>query len=82
MVVRRVTFRLYPKPPAVKKLLWARKMHQLLYAAIYNRKILLRKFGHSVSYLEQQNSLPAFKQVWPEYKQLGQAHLAGDFETG
>jgi len=72
VVVRRVTFRLYPKPPAVKKLLWARKMHQLLYnGAIYNRKTQYEKFGHPVSYLEQQNSLPAFKQVWPEYKGLG-----------
>ena len=72
MAVRRVTFRLYPKPTAVKKLLWARKMHQLLYnAAICNRKVQYEKFGHSVSYLEQQNSLPAFKQVWPEYKELG-----------
>jgi putative transposase len=72
VVVRRVTFRLYPKPAAVKKLLWARKMHQLLYnAAVYNRKTQYEKFGHSVNYYEQQNSLPAFKQVWPEYKELG-----------
>ena len=72
MAVRRVTFRLYPKPAAVKKLLWARRMHSLLYnAAIANRKTQYEKFGYSVSYLEQQNSLPAFKQVWPEYKQIG-----------
>ena len=72
VAVRRVTFKLYPKPAAVKKLLWARKMHQLLYnAAICNRKVQYEKFGHCVSYLEQQNSLPAFKQVWPEYKELG-----------
>lgn len=72
MTVRRVTFRLYPKPAAVKKMLWARKMHQLLYnAAIANRKTQYERFGHSVNYLEQQNCLPAFKEVWPEYKQLG-----------
>lgn len=72
MVVRRVTFRLYPKPAAVKKLLWARRMHALLYnAAIANRKTQYEKFGHSVNYLEQQNCLPAFKEVWPEYKKLG-----------
>nr|WP_307731499.1 transposase [Microseira wollei] len=72
MAVRRVTFRLYPKPAAAKKLLWARKMHQLLYnAAICNRKVQYEKLGHCVSYLEQQNSLAAFKQVWPEYKELG-----------
>lgn len=72
MAVRRVTFRLYPKLVAVKKLLWARRMHALLYnAAIANRKTQYEKFGHCVDYYEQQNSLPAFKQVWPEYKELG-----------
>ncbi|GET39696.1 transposase [Microseira wollei NIES-4236] len=83
MAVRRVTFRLYPKPTAAKKLLWARKMHQLLYfnAAIGNR-LQYEKFGCSVSYLEQQNSLPAFKQVWPEYKELGQAQFASNIKTG
>ena len=76
MAVRRITFKLYPKPIAVKKLLWTRKMHQLLYnAAISNRKTQYEKFGHSVSYLEQQNSLPEFKQVWPEYKELGSQAL-------
>jgi putative transposase len=38
---------------------------------VYNRKTQYQKFGHSVNYLEQQNCLPAFKQVWPEYKPLG-----------
>ena len=47
-------------------------MHQLLYnAAIANRKTQYERFGHSVNYLEQQNCLPAFKETWPEYKQLG-----------
>lgn len=72
MTVRRVTFRLYPKPKVASKLLWARKMHQLLYnAAICNRKVQYEKFGHSINYFEQQNCLPAFKEVWPEYKTLG-----------
>ncbi len=31
--------------------------------------------GHSVDYFEQQNSLPAFKEVWPEYKELGSQTL-------
>lgn len=71
-MIRRVTFRLYPKPSALKKLFYARKLHQLLYnAAIANRKTQYEKFGHSVNYLEQQNSLPAFKEVWSEYKGLG-----------
>lgn len=47
-------------------------MHKDLYnAALYNRKTQYQKFGHSVDYFEQQNSLPAFKEVWPEYKALG-----------
>lgn len=51
---------------------WARRMHKDLYnAAIANRKTQYERFGHSVSYYEQQNSLPAFKEVLTEYKQLG-----------
>ncbi len=49
-----------------------RKLHKELYnAAVYNRYIQYRKFGHEVDYLEQQNSLPAFKKVWTEYKEVG-----------
>lgn len=71
-MIRRVTFRLYPKPAALKKLFYARRLHKDIYnAAIANRKTQYEKFGHSVNYYEQQNSLPAFKEVWPEYKQLG-----------
>lgn len=40
-------------------------------AAIANRKTQYERFGHSVDYFEQQNCLPAFKEVWPEYKVLG-----------
>jgi len=76
LTTRRVTFRLYPKPNAVHKLHWARKMHKELYnAAIANRRTQYERFGHSVSYYEQQNSLPAFKEVWTEYKQLGSQTL-------
>ena len=47
-------------------------MHCELYnAAIANRRTQYKRFGHSVDYFEQQNSLPAFKDVWPEYKELG-----------
>ena len=76
MVTRRVTFRLYPKPNAVKRLHWARKMHKELYnSAIANRRVQYERYGHSVDYYEQQNSLPAFKEVWTEYKQLGSQTL-------
>jgi putative transposase len=47
-------------------------MHKDLYnAALANRIVQYKKFGHSVDYFEQQNSLPAFKEVWAEYKELG-----------
>lgn len=47
-------------------------MHKDLYnAAIANRKTQYERFKHSVDYFEQQNCLPAFKDVWPEYKALG-----------
>jgi len=76
LITRRVTFRLYPKPNAFKKLQWARRMHKDLYnSAIANRRTQYEKFGHSVNYLKQQNSLPAFKEVWVEYKQLGSQTL-------
>jgi putative transposase len=61
-VVRRVRFRLYPKSAAARNLLYARQLHKHLYnAAIANRKTQYERFGHSVNYYEQQNSLPAFK---------------------
>jgi putative transposase len=67
---------LYPKPNIEKKLYWARRMHKDIYnAAIANRKRQYERFGHSVSYYEQQNSLPAFKEVLTEYKQLGSQTL-------
>ena len=47
-------------------------MHGALYnAAIANRRTQYKRFGHSVDYFEQQNSLPAFKEVWHEYKEFG-----------
>ena len=69
---RRVTFRLYPTRQQEKTLHTWRRMHCELYnAAIANRRTRYEKFGRSVGYLEQQNCLPAFKEVWPEYKPLG-----------
>lgn len=72
MLTRRVTFRLYPTRQQEDTLHYWRKMHCNLYnAAVSNRKTQYQKFGHSVSYFEQQNCLPAFKEVWTEYKPLG-----------
>ncbi len=38
-------------------------------------KTQYERFGRSVDYFEQQNCLPAFKQVWPEYVELGSQTL-------
>jgi putative transposase len=38
---------------------------------VYQRRIEYEKFGKSITYFDQQNILPAFKECWPEYKELG-----------
>ncbi len=69
---RRVTFRLYPNKTQTKKLHNWRRLHCYLYnAALSNRRTQYQKFHHKVDYFQQQNCLPAFKQVWPEFKELG-----------
>ena len=72
MAIRRTTYRLYPTTTQERRLYEWRRLHKDLYnAAIYNRKTQYERFGHSVDYFEQQNCLPAFKEVWSEYKVLG-----------
>jgi putative transposase len=72
VTTRRITFKLYPNRQQEKTLHYWRKLHCALYnAAVYNRKTQYQKFGHSVNYLDQQNCLPDFKEVWTEYKPLG-----------
>ncbi|MEA5593858.1 transposase [Rivularia sp. UHCC 0363] len=69
MALRRATFRLYPWKQVNEKLCYHRKLHKDLYnAAVSNRITAYKKFGQSVSYFEQQNCLPDFKEVWTEYK--------------
>ncbi|BAZ68051.1 putative transposase IS891/IS1136/IS1341 family protein [Fischerella sp. NIES-4106] len=71
MATRRMTFRLYPNKQIEQSLRYHRKLHKDLYnAAVYNRFTQYQKFNHSVSYFEQQNCLPAFKEVWTEYKEI------------
>lgn len=51
-------------------------MHAYLYnAAVCNRKTQYQRLGHSVDYFEQQASLPKFKEVWTEYKELNAGSL-------
>ena len=69
---RRVTFRLYPYKSQSEKLNNWRRLHCYLYnAALSNRRTQYQQFQHKVDYFEQQNCLPAFKEVWPEFKELG-----------
>ncbi|WP_414585006.1 RNA-guided endonuclease InsQ/TnpB family protein [Scytonema sp. PCC 10023] len=76
MATRRATFRLYPTKLINQTLHYHRKLHKDLWnAAVYNRKTQYQKLGHSVDYYEQQNSLPAFKQMWVEYKNVNSQAL-------
>ncbi len=71
-VTRRVTFRLYPNSAQERKLFEWKRLHCYLYnACIEHRRTSYQKFGKSVKYLDQQNTLPAFKECWYEYKELG-----------
>ena len=76
MATRRMTFRLYPLKQVEQSLRYHRKLHKDLYnAAVNNRFTQYQKFSHSVSYFEQQNSLPAFKDVWTQYKEINSQAL-------
>lgn len=44
-------------------------------ACVYHRKTQYQKFAQNVDYFDQQNALPAFKQCWYEYKELGSQAL-------
>jgi putative transposase len=71
-----MTFRLYPNQTTESILRYYRKLHKDLFnAAVNNRFTQYQKFNHSVSYMEQQNSLPAFKEVWTEYKKINSQAL-------
>jgi putative transposase len=72
MVTRRVTFKLYPTQQQAAKLFEWRRLHCYLYnACLEHRIVSYRRFGESIGYYDQQNLLPEFKKVWPEYKDLG-----------
>ncbi|QEI42179.1 hypothetical protein BMF77_02785 [Dolichospermum sp. UHCC 0315A] len=76
MALRRATFRLYPNKQVSEKLSYHRQLHKDLYnAAVSNRITSYKKFGKSVSYVEQQNCLPDFKEVWIEYKVINSQAL-------
>ena len=71
-----MTFRLYPTKKQERTLHDWRKLHQYLYNACLSHRITeYRHFGKSISYFDQQNCLPEFKECWTEYKQLGSQAL-------
>ena len=71
MATRRHTFRLYPNKTQEKKLLETRRLHCYLYnACISDRNYEYKVNGKSITYLDQQNCLPDFKECWVEYKEL------------
>jgi putative transposase len=71
-----MTFRLYPNRQIEQSLRYHRKLHKDLYnAAVNNRFYQYQHFNHSVEYIEQQNCLPAFKDVWIEYKEINSQAL-------
>jgi putative transposase len=71
-----MTFRLYPNKQIEQSLRYHRKLHKDLYnAAVNNRFTQYQKFNHRVDYFEQQNCLPAFKEVWTEYKAINSQAL-------
>jgi putative transposase len=76
LALRRATFRLYPTKQVNDLLHYHRRLHKELYnAAVHNRINSYKKLGLSVSYFEQQNCLPDFKDVWTEYKQVNSQAL-------
>ncbi|MEE3715458.1 transposase [Tumidithrix elongata RA019] len=76
MVIRRITYRLYPTKAQEKTLYEWRRLHCYLYnSALADRRDSYQRQGKSVNYLDQQNRLPAFKEVWTEYKTLGSQAL-------
>lgn len=71
-----MTFRLYPNTQIKKQLRYHRKLHKDLFnAAVNNRFTQYQKLNHKVDYFEQQNCLPAFKEVWTEYKEINSQSL-------
>jgi putative transposase len=71
-----MTFRLYPNKQIEQSLRYHRKLHKDLFnAAVNNRFVQYQKFNHKVDYFEQQNNLPAFKEVWTEYKEINSQAL-------
>jgi putative transposase len=69
---RKVTFKLYPNASEASRLAGWVGLHCELYnAALEERIDAYRKHGTSISYFEQQNTLPEIKAARPELIELG-----------
>ena len=76
IVTRRVTFRLYPNKFQEAKMHEWRRLHKDLFnACLAERKTAREGEGRSISYFDQQNALPKFKENWEDYKPLGSQAL-------
>ena len=71
MATRRQTFRLYPNKAQETALLSARRLHCYVFnACLAHRQFEYKVNRKSITYLQQQNLLPAFKAEWQEFAQL------------
>lgn len=69
---RKVTFKLYPNAAQSARLeVWTRLHCELYNAALEERIDAWRKAGKSISYYDQQNTLPEIKAARPEFVELG-----------
>lgn len=69
---RKVTFKLYPGAKESERLdMWVRLHCELYNAALQERIEAYRKAGISISYYDQQNTLPVIKAYRPELVDLG-----------
>lgn len=77
-VLKAFKFRLYPNKTTEEKLQWVLDRCRELYnAALQERKEAWKYAGKSINYYDQQNDLPAIKEICPEYKEIG-AHVLQD----
>ena len=71
MIMRKYTYKLYPKPKQAEALLGQLRLHQQLYnAALQERIDAYQKRGISITYNDQQASLTQIRAEHPEYKAL------------
>ena len=69
---RKVTFKLYPNSRELARLESWCKLHCELYnAALEERISAYQKAGKSISYFDQQNTLPEIKAARPDFMELG-----------